>query len=431
MANVVVVGVQWGDEGKGKIVDILAENADVVVRFQGGGNAGHTLVVDGRKVVLHLVPSGVLHAGKRCLIGPGVVVDPEALLEEIAALKALGALADDSMLLLSRRAHVVTPYHKAIDAAREAGRGDKRIGTTLRGIGPCLEDKAARTGLRMVDLLDPQYLSERLAARLPEVNAVLAHYGKPPLQGAELERRLAEQGQKLAHYMGDTGEVVRQEMGRGRNVLFEGAQGALLDVDHGTYPFVTASSCVAGAASSTMGIGPQRLGGIVGVAKAYCTRVGGGPFPTEVFGELGERLRQAGGEFGATTGRPRRCGWLDLVALKQAVAMDGCTGLCLTKLDVLTGIDPIQVAVGYKLDGVSLDALPDDPRAVGRLEPVYEPCEGWKENIRDVREIEALPATTRKFIRRIESFVSVPVDIVSVGSARAETIMVKNPFRAH
>jgi len=429
MANVAVVGVQWGDEGKGKIVDILAENADVVVRFQGGGNAGHTLVVDQRKVVLHLVPSGVLHPNKYCLIGPAVAVDPEALIEEIAALKALGALSNDSMLIVSRRAHVVTPYHKAIDAAREVGRGKDRIGTTLRGIGPCLEDKAARTGLRLIDLIDVDFLSERLAARLPEANAILAHYGQPPMKLEDLVGKLSQYGKKLGQYLGDTGEFVRKEMDRGRNVLFEGAQGALLDVDHGTYPFVTSSSCVAGAASSTVGFGPQRLNGVVGVAKAYCTRVGSGPFPTEISGELEERLRQAGGEFGATTGRPRRCGWLDLAALKTAVSINGCTSLCLTKLDVLSGINPIQVAVGYRLDGENIESLPDDCRAVGRLEPIFESFEGWTENIRDAREIDALPQNTRKFIRRIETFINVPVDIISVGSARAETIMIKNPFR--
>jgi adenylosuccinate synthase len=429
MANLVVIGAQWGDEGKGKVVDILAEFSDMVVRFQGGSNAGHTLLVDGKPLVLHQVPSGVLHPAKRCVIGAGVVLDPEALVAEIEALQQRGLLAGPATLTISHRAHVVMPYHKLLDAAREASRGAGKIGTTLRGIGPCMEDKASRAGIRVTDLLDGAALSDKLSQRLPEVNAVLAHHGREPVREPELRAQLGVWATRLAPFIGDDGELVRQEMARGRNILFEGAQGTLLDVDHGTYPFVTSSNTVAGAACVGVGFGPGRINGVVGVTKAYSTRVGEGPFPTELKDERGLKLQEKGTEFGSTTGRPRRCGWLDLAALRYTVALNGCTSLCLTKLDVLGGLGPIRACVGYRLDGAEVQSFPADVRAVGRLEPIYEEMEGWEEDLGGIRELEALPAAARRFLDRIENLLHVPIDMISVGAGRAATIMVRNPFR--
>ncbi len=429
MANVVIVGTQWGDEGKGKIVDILAEFADLIVRFQGGSNAGHTLVVGGEKLVTHLVPSGVMHPGKRCIIGASVVVDPEVLVSELDLLQQRGVLLDPSSLAISDRAHVVMPYHKMIDAARESAKGTGKIGTTQRGIGPCLEDKMSRTGLRMGEFADPQVIAQKLAARLPELNALLAHYGRDPVQEKDILPKLSAQMLRLAPCVTDVGILIRQEMDRSRNVLFEGAQGTLLDIDHGTYPFVTSSNTVAGGACVGLGFGPNRIDGVVGVFKAYTTRVGEGPFPTELKDERGRQLQQKGAEFGATTGRARRCGWLDLAAIRHAVALNGCTSLCLTKLDVLGGIDPIRVAVGYKLDGRDISTFPSDIRSVSRLEPIYEECEGWEEDINGVREKEALPQSTHRFLARIEALVQLPIDMISVGPERAETIIIRNPFR--
>jgi adenylosuccinate synthase len=429
MANLVVVGTQWGDEGKGKLVDILAEFADMVVRFQGGANAGHTLIVDGEKLITHLVPSGILHPAKRCAIGPAVVVDPETLVEEIDTLSRRGVRVTPDVLLVSHRAHLVMPYHRQLDAAREAAKGAKKIGTTLRGIGPCLEDKAARTGIRLSDLLDSEVLAERLAAKLPELNAVLLHYGSDAVREQDILPRLAELAARLIPFVGDVGEAVRQEMDRGKNVLFEGAQGTLLDIDHGTYPFVTSSSTSAGAVCPLIGFGPGRVDGVAGVAKAYTTRVGAGPFPTEMEDERGEKLRAAGGEYGATTGRPRRCGWLDLAALRYAAAVNGLTSLCVTKLDVLGGMGPIRIGVGYRLDGRELTSPPASIREFSRVEPIYEELEGWEEDLGKVRTKEDLPSPARRYIERLAHLLHLPVDIVSVGAGRAETIMVQNPFR--
>jgi adenylosuccinate synthase len=429
MANVVIVGTQWGDEGKGKIVDILAEFADLIVRFQGGSNAGHTLVVGGEKVVTHLVPSGIMHPGKRCVIGASVVVDPEVLVAELDLLQQRGVMLDASSLAISDRAHVVMPYHKILDAARESAKGTGKIGTTQRGIGPCLEDKMSRTGLRMGDLMDPAVVAQKLAARLPELNALLVHYGRDPIQEKDILPKLSAQTLRLAPFITDVGVLIRQEMDRSRNVLFEGAQGTLLDVDHGTYPFVTSSNTLAGSACVGLGFGPNRINSIVGVCKAYTTRVGEGPFPTELKDERGRHLQQKGAEFGATTGRARRCGWLDLAAIRHAVALNGCTSLCLTKLDVLGGIGPIRVAIGYKLDGREIETLPGDIRAVSRLEPIYEECDGWEEDINGVREKEALPQSTSRFLARIEALIQLPIDMISVGPGRAETIIIRNPFR--
>ncbi len=429
MTSLVVVGAQWGDEGKGKVVDILSEFADLVVRFQGGANAGHTLVVDGEELITHLVPSGVMHPNKRCAIGPAVVVDPEVLVDEIDELQSRGLLADPGSLVIGNRCQVVMPYHKMLDAARENARGSGKIGTTLRGIGPCLEDKASRTGIRICDLLDSDLLAERLDARLSELNALFTHYGRDPVRASDLLPKLREQATRLEPLVGDVGELVRGELHRGRSVLFEGAQGALLDIDHGTYPYVTSSNTVAAAACTGLGLGPHGIGGVMGVSKAYTTRVGAGPFPTEMTDDRGSMLRGKGAEFGATTGRPRRCGWLDLAALRYAAAVNGCTSLCLTKLDVLGGVGPLKLAVGYRLDGEEIEAMPADSRVTARLEPIYEEVDGWDEEIDDIREVDSLPPAVRRYLNRVESFLNVPVDMISLGPNRAQIIVRQNPFR--
>ncbi len=428
MSGVVVVGAQWGDEGKGKIVDILAELADMVVRFQGGANAGHTLVVDNRELITHLVPSGVMHKNKKCVIGNGVVVDPQILVKEIDELKAQGLLSRPDSLVISSRCQVVMPYHKKLDAAREKAKGSDKIGTTLRGIGPTMEDKAARVGIRVCDLFDTKHLAELLDARLGELNAIMQHYGQQPIDATNVIDDIRPLAQKLKPFVGDTGATVRTALDQRRGVLFEGAQGALLDIDHGTYPFVTSSNTLAGAACAGAGVGPGRIDSVIGVSKAYCTRVGAGPFPSEMADDRGERLREAGGEFGATTGRPRRCGWLDLVALRYTTSLHGCTGLCLTKMDVLTGMDKLKVVVGYQLDGQEINTVPADIRELQRVQPIFDELDGWDEAIDGIREYDSLPAAAKKYLMMVESFLGIPVDLVSVGPARVQTILRKNPF---
>jgi adenylosuccinate synthase len=430
MANVVIVGAQWGDEGKGKVVDLYTEFADVVVRFGGGANAGHTLVVDGQKLITRLIPSGVLRGrGKRCVLGDGMVIDPKTLLEEIAQLKARGLLADDRDLVVSRGAHVILPLHREIDGLREQGKSP--IGTTKRGIGPAYEAKMARRGVRMSDLLDEARLRPLVEHNLEEVGPYLtAHGTQLPDTGAVVEEYLGY-GQQLRRYFGDASRLVYDEMKRGQHVLFEGAQGALLDVDHGTYPNVTSSSTTAGGACTGCGVGPTTITAVIGIAKAYTTRVGGGPFPTELTDALGDHLREAGGEYGAVTGRPRRCGWLDVAALRLAVRWNGLAGIALTKLDILRGLDRIKVCVGYTLDGSTevRDELPTDPGEIARATPVYEELDGWDADTREVRDVDALPKAAQKYVRRIEALVGVDVSLISVGPGRAETIMIKNPFR--
>ncbi|TMB32818.1 MAG: adenylosuccinate synthase [Deltaproteobacteria bacterium] len=429
-SNVVIVGAQWGDEGKGKIVDLFTSWADVVVRFQGGANAGHTLVVGGTKTVLHLVPSGVLHPGKRCFIGNGVVVDPEALSQEIDILKSRGLLVEPQQLVVSENAHVIFPYHKRIDLGREEKSGRKKIGTTGRGIGPCYEDKVARRGIRMRDLLKPEVLRERLKERIGEANAQIAALGGEQVKLETVHAEAARLGQKLAEYVGDASEKLAHEVERGKAVLFEGAQGTLLDVDHGTYPYVTSSNTVAGNAAVGAGLGPTSIHSVIGITKAYTTRVGNGPLPTELDDASGERLRTVGAEFGATTGRPRRCGWMDALVLRYAARVNGLSGLALTKLDVLTGFDKVQVAVAYKLpSGKTLQEFPSDPELLASAQPVYEELPGWKEPIGDLRQYEELPANARRYVERVEQLVGVEAIAVSVGAERAQTIVRKNPFR--
>jgi adenylosuccinate synthase len=430
MANVVIVGAQWGDEGKGKVVDLYTEFADAVVRFGGGANAGHTLVVDGQKLVTHLIPSGVLRGrGKRCILADGMVIDPKVLLEEIGDLKARGLLADDRDLVISRFAHVILPLHREIDRLREAGRSP--IGTTKRGIGPAYEAKMGRRGVRMSDLLDAARLRTLIEQNLEEAGPWLAAHGAAPVDlDAVVEEYLAY-GERLRRYFADASRLVHDEIKRGRHVLFEGAQGALLDIDHGTYPFVTSSSTVAGGACTSCGVGPTTITAAIGIAKAYTTRVGGGPFPTELTDAIGDQLREAGAEYGATTGRPRRCGWLDVAALRLAVRWNGLGGLALTKLDVLRGLPRIKVCVGYTVDGPSdvRDELPTDPTEIVRAQPIYEELDGWDADTREVRDVEALPPAAQKYVRRIEALVGVDATLISVGPGRAETIMLRNPFR--
>jgi adenylosuccinate synthase len=430
MPNVVVVGAQWGDEGKGKIVDLLTEYADVVVRFQGGNNAGHTLVVGGEKTVLHLIPAGILHPGKFCVIGNGVVVDPEVLILEIDRLKQKGFLADDGQLMVSLDAHVIMPWHKAIDLAREKAMGEGKIGTTGRGIGPTYEDKVARRGVRVRDLLDEERLRRKVNDRLPLVREELARLrASADLDAAALVQRAAEQGRRLARYATDVSLWLHRAVKAGRSLLFEGAQGTLLDVDHGTYPFVTSSNTVAGNAVVGCGLGPRAVDYVLGISKAYSTRVGSGPYPTELEDETGERLRKIGNEFGATTGRPRRTGWLDAVALRYAARVNGLDGLALTKLDVLTGFETVRIAVAYRVDGKVLDEMPSDPEMLDRAEPVYQDLKGWTEKVEGLRSWDDLPARAREYTRRVEDLVGVKVVGLSVGADRGETILVENPFK--
>ncbi|MBI2963781.1 MAG: adenylosuccinate synthase [Deltaproteobacteria bacterium] len=426
--TLVVVGAQWGDEGKGKIVDLLAERSDVIVRFQGGNNAGHTLVVGGEKTVLHLVPSGVLHRGKVCVIANGVVVDPLVLLEEVDALRARGFLPHDEDLRVGEQAHLILPYHKAIDLARERLRGQGKIGTTGRGIGPAYEDKMARIGIRIVDLLEEETFRRKLRANLEEKNAYLrAMLGEQALGFDEIFESYRAIGERLRPHVTDTARFLDREIRRGRRVLFEGAQGTMLDVDHGTYPFVTSSNCVAGAALAGSGIAPSLVARTLGITKAYTTRVGSGPFPTEMEGELGEKLRRDGDEYGATTGRARRCGWFDAVVVRHAARLSGLDGLAITKLDVLAGIDPLRICVAYRSAGETIDHVPASVARLGAVEPVYEDLAGFGELSRGER-LNDLPVNARRYLERIVELTGVPVQIVSVGARREQTLVIDDPL---
>jgi len=430
MANVVVVGTQWGDEGKGKVVDLYAEDADVIARFQGGNNAGHTLVVKGEQTILHLIPSGILHDQKTCIIGNGVVVDPKVLLKEIEALRSRGSFPPHTALYVSEKAHAIMPYHRRIDMAREAHKAGKKIGTTGRGIGPAYEDKVARVGIRMGDLLDDEVFREKLAANVTEKNFLLTKlFGEDPVDEQQIFDEYKSYAVALRLYVADTSTLLDREIRKGKKILFEGAQGAHLDVDHGTYPFVTSSNTVAANACSGTGVGPGAIDAVVGICKAYTTRVGGGPFQTELTCAIGERIQREGQEFGATTGRKRRCGWLDMVLVRQSVRVSGITGLAVTKLDVLTGIEKLKICVGYRTEeGIVDDAVPANPRVLARCEAVYEEMDGWTEDIRNAREIHELPKNARKYVERIEALSDTKLVLVSVGAGRNETIILKNPF---
>ncbi len=428
MANIVVTGTQWGDEGKGKVVDLLAAQADLVVRFQGGNNAGHTLVVNGEEFISHLVPSGILQ-GKTCLIGNGVVVDPAVLTGEMAGLQKRGIRITPDNFKISRKAHIIMPYHKSIDAVREAGRGSGKIGTTGRGIGPCYEDKVARHGLRFVDMQDPARFRDKVLQRVADSNAYLKNmYGADTLDADAIADEYGAFAEQLAPYIANVSRVIHEAAEEGRQVLFEGAQGTYLDIDHGTYPFVTSSNTVAGNACCGSGIGPTEISGVLGIVKAYTTRVGEGPFPTELFDDDGDFLQKTGCEFGATTGRKRRCGWLDAVMLKNSARLNGLTGLAITKLDVLTGLSKIRVCTGYRYQGKIVDDFPADLEALSQCEPEYETLPGWSEDITAARSMAQLPAKAVAYLKRMEELIRVPICIVSVGAGRDETIMVQDVF---
>ena len=428
--NVVVAGAQWGDEGKGKIVDLLTEGADVVARFQGGHNAGHTLVIDGRKTVLHLIPSGILRCGVRCLVGNGVVLSPAALFEEIDTLEK-GSVEVRSRLGVSPACPVILPCHAALDRAREAGRGADAIGTTGRGIGPAYEDKVARRGLRVGDLTQPSSLYEKIRELLDYHNFVLERYhGQSGFDARETFDEAAAHGEALAPMVTDVAETLYEVTGRGGRVLFEGAQGMLLDVDHGTYPYVTSSNTVSAAAAHGTGVGPRLLGHVLGIAKAYTTRVGHGPFPTELFDDAGAEMARSGHEFGATTGRPRRCGWLDAVALRRSVRVNGLDSLCITKLDVLDSFAEIKICTAYDLEGERPRVSPHGAERMQRCKPVFESLPGWSDASCRVERFEELPYNARRYLERIAELLEVEISIVSVGADREDTLVLRDPFDA-
>jgi len=428
MSCSLVLGAQWGDEGKGKVVDLFTEEADVVVRFSGGHNAGHTVVIKGEKYILHLIPSGIMHDGKINIIGNGVVIDPEALIEEINDLQARG-ISFEGRFFVSKRAHLIMPYHKIFDKHSEAKKGSKKIGTTGRGIGPSYADKMARVGLRICDLYDEDVLKEKVYQNVEEVNLIAERiHGLEPLDPQEIFENYKKYGEIIKPYVAETSYMINKLYSEGKNIMLEGAQGTLLDVDHGTYPFVTSSNPTAGGAFTGTGLAPQSLNNVVGVLKAYTTRVGSGPFPTELEDEVGQRLRDIGGEYGATTGRPRRCGWLDLVATKYAKMLSGINYIALTKLDVLTGFDKIKVCVGYEYNGKVFETFPPEIKILENLTPVYKEFDGWTEDISKVRKYEDLPENAKKYVEFIKNELCVEYALISLGTDREETIILNEVF---
>ena len=428
-SNVVVIGTQWGDEGKGKVVDWLTDHAQGVVRFQGGHNAGHTLVIAGRKQILRLIPSGILREGVNCYIGNGVVLSPTALLQEIAELETSGVDVR-SRLKISDACPLILPYHVAIDQARETAKGIGKLGTTGRGIGPAYEDKVARRAIRLQDLFVPGRFEEKLREVLDFHNFVLEHYLKAkPVDFQTTHDETLALREQLAPMIADVPRALYDAHRAGKNLLFEGAQGTLLDIDHGTYPYVTSSNCVAGAAAAGAGVGPQMLHYVLGITKAYTTRVGSGPFPTELDDDIGEQLRTRGKEFGSVTGRPRRCGWFDAAALKRSVQINGVSGLCITKLDVLDGVEALQVGVGYRVGIEQIDILPSGADALSDCDPIYEEIPGWTQSTVGITRYEDLPTNARNYLKRIEQACGVPVDMISTGPDRNETIVRRHPFK--
>jgi len=428
--TVVVIGTQWGDEGKGKIVDLLTDQARAVVRFQGGHNAGHTLVIDGVKTVLHLIPSGVLRDDIRCLIGNGVVLSPTALLQELGELEGNGIPARDR-IVISDACPLILPYHIALDQAREAARGNKAIGTTGRGIGPCYEDKAARRGIRLGELMQAEHFAERLEEVLEYHNFALEHYYKvAPLDYRQVLDEALAQAEEIRPMVGDVSGILHDMIEHGEAIMFEGAQGALLDIDHGTYPYVTSSTTTAGGAASGSGVGPRDLDYILGIVKAYTTRVGAGPFPTELDDACGDHLGARGHEFGATTGRKRRCGWLDLVALKRSFKINSVSGLCITKLDVLDGLESIKLAVAYRYHGEETTTPPSGAEGIADCEPVYIEMPGWQDSTVGLKRWDDLPDAAINYLKKIEEICETPIDIVSTGPDRSETIVLRHPFSA-
>ncbi len=426
--SVVIIGTQWGDEGKGKIVDLLTDQAKAVVRFQGGHNAGHTLVIDGVKTVLHLIPSGVLRDNVKCLIGNGVVVSPEALLKEIKQLEDSGIPARDR-IMISESCPVILPYHIALDQAREIARGNQAIGTTGRGIGPCYEDKVARRGIRLGEMMNKELFAKRLKEVLEYHNFTLEHYFKvEPLDYQQVLKDALQQADEIRAMVGDIPAILHEMREQCEKIMFEGAQGALLDIDHGTYPYVTSSNTTAGGAAAGSGVGPRDLEYIVGIVKAYTTRVGSGPFPTELNDACGQHMGEKGHEFGATTGRKRRCGWLDMVSLKRSLKINSVSGLCITKLDVLDGLETLKIAVAYKYLGQEITNPPAGADNYAACEPVYIEMPGWQESTYGLQSYDDLPATAKAYLDKIKALSGVPIDIVSTGPDRAETIVLRHPF---
>ncbi len=431
MANVVVIGTQWGDEGKGKVVDLLAESADIVIRFQGGNNAGHTLVINGEQFICHLIPSGILHPDKTCLIGNGVVLDPGVLLDEIKTLKDRGIAVDPGKLLISETAHIIMPYHKLIDHGRERLlKGDAKIGTTGRGIGPCYEDKIVRKGIRVIDLIDPDSFKEKLFAVIDEKNFYIVGYLKSNtiIDPQAILDEYLKYGEQIRPYVTNVSVAIQKAIRDNKKLLFEGAQGTHLDIDHGTYPYVTSSNTTAGNACSGAGVGPTQIDKVLGIVKAYTTRVGAGPFPTELLDDVGDKIQEKGAEFGATTGRRRRCGWLDTVVVSNAVRINSLTGLTITKLDVLGGLKTIKICTGYRYKTDLLTEFPNTLNILQKCEPVYEELAGWSEDISGIKEFDDLPDNTKNYLRRIEELTKAPIRIISVGPDRDETIMLEDPF---
>jgi adenylosuccinate synthase len=425
MSTMVVVGAQWGDEGKGKVVDLLTQDADIVVRFQGGNNAGHTVITNGEKYSLHLIPSGILHQGKRCFIANGVVLDPAEFIKEVDQLKTRGVAISPDNLSVSLSTHLIMPYHRALDQARESNRGEDKIGTTGRGIGPCYEDKVARIGIRAADLADQALLVKKIEHNLMEKNALLSLYKQKTFTVQEVIDEALASGEKLLPFLADIPEQIENCLKKGGNIMFEGAQGSLLDIDHGTYPFVTSSNTLSGGASAGSGVAPWALTRIIGIVKAYTTRVGSGPFPTELTGDIGKYLRREGAEFGTTTGRPRRCGWLDIVILRSSVRLNGITEIALTKLDVLSSLEELRLCTAYKYKGKTLLYPPQEENGLDKAEPVYETLPGWKENISGALRWGELPPSARGYVNRMEELLGVPVKIVSVGPDRGQTLFVE------
>ncbi|MBI4456768.1 MAG: adenylosuccinate synthase [Acidobacteria bacterium] len=423
MSNVVIVGTQWGDEGKGKIVDLFSDKFDIVARYQGGHNAGHTVTVQGKKYILHLIPSGIVHPGKVCVIGNGVVVDPAALLYEIETLKGL-EISVEARLFISNRAHMIMPYHRAMEAGEETARADRALGTTARGIGPCYEDKMGRRGIRMGDIFNEELLAAKIRENVKLKNSLLKEiYGREPLdaEATLLEYRFL--CERIKPFIVDTAEYLNREIKRGKRILFEGAQGTLLDVDHGTYPYVTASNATAGGACTGTGVGPTSIHGVVGIAKAYTTRVGAGPFPTELNDSIGEQIRVKGVEFGASTGRPRRCGWFDAVVVRYSSLINNVDTLVITKLDVLDGLEEIRICTGYAIDGKRLEGFPTDIETLERCRPIYESHPGWMEDTSSVNKYSTLPQTARRYLERLSHLIEADISIISTGPERTETIM--------
>jgi adenylosuccinate synthase len=428
VANIVIVGTQWGDEGKGKIVDLLSEFADIVVRFQGGNNAGHTIVVNGEQFISHLVPSGILQK-KTCLIGNGMVVDPAVLVEELDNLASKGIDVGSDNLKISEKAHIIMPYHKQIDLAREKKKGDKKIGTTGRGIGPCYEDKACRRGIRFVELIDFEGFTEKIKTILEEKNFYLKNYlSSETVDPESIIDQYKVYAERLAPHVVNISVVMNQAIKANQQILFEGAQGTHLDIDHGTYPYVTSSNTISGNACCGSGIGPKEISGVVGIVKAYTTRVGEGPFPTELFDEIGDAIQVKGAEFGATTGRKRRCGWLDSVLLRNSARLNGLTGLAITKLDVLDELESLKICTAYEYNGEIIHDFPASIKVLKDCKPVLETLPGWTEDISDVRKIDDLPQNAKNYLSRIEELTETPLNIISVGPGRDQTIIVNNPF---